>query len=496
MAPRHETIDGSAAWRGTSGACTLASAFAALLLACTERDDTLLTSPVGPSTPGRIEAGAAGAAEPIAPGPVQPPSGPVRPRPKLPTKPAPVDREPALPEPSPPAPSITPPPGVGSDACSPVVAESSCARAALAPFEQRCGTGGLTRSGAHALGRFPYLQQLSDTSVNVLYKRRIGAGTSDAVEITLPDGSVVTRAPTITDPGSSGERQRIARIDGLSPGTYYCYTVGNLTERIGFRTAPPPDADASLRFAVLGDSGDASVGAAAVRDRLAALPIDLVLHTGDAAYLDGTLEQFEQNFFRVYEGLIKSVAIFPVAGNHEYHTDAAAPFLEVFDLPENGDVVGRERWYSFDFGDVHFVGLDTEQLGAEQTEWLERDLADNQRRWTVVYFHRPPFSSGTHGNAPDVEQAFVPVLQSHAVPIVFAGHDHSYERTLPIGGVTYVISGGGGRLTRPVGTSDFTVKSQAVLHVTHVEVRGRSMTVRAIDVAGTTIDSFELTLPD
>ena len=53
--------------------------------------------------------------------------------------------------------------------------------------------------------------------------------------------------------------------------------------------------------------------------------------------------------------------MFPVSGNHEYETEDAAPYLESFVLPENGD---RERYYSFDWGDVHFVGLDTERIGA------------------------------------------------------------------------------------------------------------------------------------
>lgn len=417
-----------------------------------------------------------------------------------PLGPAPTDAdEPPLPPTNPapgnPAEPVAPP-VLASDACSPVaVTGPSCARAALVPFEDRCGSGGLTRSGARSLLRIPYVQRLGATGVDIVYKRRSG-GASDVVDITLPDGSIIAQAPTLTDPGSPGGRQRLARIEGLSPGTYHCYQVASLTERIGFRTAPARGGDTPVRFAVFGDSGDGGIGQAAVRDRLLALPVDLILHTGDVAYNDGTIEQFERHFFRYYEGLLKSVPFFPIPGNHEYHTDDAAPFIEVFDLPDNGGAAGRERWYSFDYGDVHFVGLDTEQLVTEQIEWLDRDLSDNQRPWTVVYFHRPPFSSGTHGSAPDVAQAFVPVLQNHAVPIVFAGHEHSYERTRPIGGVTYVITGGGGKLLRSVGTSEFTAKSQAVLHVLDVEVRGRGMAVRALDVTGASVDSFELTLPD
>lgn len=474
----------------------LASAFAGVLLAttCKEPDHTVLTPPVEPGLTAPTELQSS---DPV--GAVPPPSTPPSaeaPAPPSPPEPPPANPpQSASPPPPEPVPSIVMSPPSIADACSPVtVLDPGCVRAALVPFEQRCGTGALTRAGAQALVRVPYLQRLGKSSVDILYKRRSG-GTSDVVEITLPDGSPVAQAPTVADPGSLGGLQRAARVEGLSPDTYYCYSVASLTERAGFRTAPAPDSGTPVRFAVFGDSGDGGIGQAAVRDRLLALPMDLMLHTGDVAYGSGTLEQFEQFFFRPYEALLKSVPIFPIPGNHEYYSQDAAPFIEVFDLPENGGVAGRERWYSFDYGDVHFVGLDTEQLGTEQVDWLDRDLSDNQRPWTVVYFHRPPFSSGAHGNASDVEQAFVPVFQRHAVPIVFSGHEHNYERTRPIGGVTYVITGGGGKQIRAVGSSDFTVESEAVLHVMEVEVRGRSMAVRAIDVAGATVDAFELTLP-
>jgi hypothetical protein len=463
--------------------------------ACEGHDDTILTRPVEPAAAPPAETADPGPV--LAPTPLPSASAGVEERaPAGPTNAAPKPAQASPPQPIEPAPSTHREPTPGGDACSPVtLLDHGGARAALVPFEQRCGAGGLTRAGSQALVRVPYLQRLSDTAVDVVYKRMSG-GASDVVEITSPDGTPLAQAPTLTDPGSAGGLQRLARVEGLSPDTYYCYRVVGLTQRIGFRTAPAPAQDAPVRFAVFGDSGNGGVGQAAVRDRLLALPMDLVLHTGDVAYGAGTIEQFEQFFFRPYEGLLKSVAIFPIPGNHEYYTEAAAPFIEVFDLPENGGVTGRERWYSFDFGDVHFVGLDTERLGVEQAEWLDRDLSESQRPWTVVYFHRPPFASGAHGSAADVQQAFVPVLQDHAVPIVFSGHEHHYERTRPIGGVTYVVTGGGGKQLRPVAASDFTVESESVLHVVHVEVRGRSMTVRALDVTGASVDSFELTLPD
>lgn len=493
------------------GAVCWPVSIALLLGACSEQDATRLTIPEQPgqsATPssespspsiapaGRVEPStSSGEAARPAPGGLAPPTAGVEPT--------------SAPGPSASAPDACSP--TSTDACTPAPPDAlppldppapldpPTPRGALAAFEQHCGPGGVTPRGAEALARLPYLQRLSDGGVDILYKRTAAVAPDvdvvDVVDVSLPDGSLVAHVPAVVDPGAPDGLQRLAHVESLAPASYYCYAIAGLTNRIGFRTAPPPGGDASVRFAVFGDSGDGGVGQAAVRDQLQSLPADLILHTGDVAYETGTLDQFEQRFFRVYQRMLESVPIFPIAGNHEHYSTGAGPFLEVFDLPENGSEAGREYWYSFDFGDVHFVGLDTEQLGAEQEAWLERDLSQSHRRWTVVYFHRPPFSAGYHGNAADVEQAFVPILQSHRVPIVFAGHEHSYERTRPIGGVTYVITGGGGKRLRAVGSSDSTVKSQSVLHLMEVEVHGASMHVRAIDVSGTEIDAFDLAAP-
>jgi acid phosphatase type 7 len=379
----------------------------------------------------------------------------------------------------------------------------------LAPFESRCGNGTPTEAGQRELRRRPYVQNVTEHSMSVLYKLRQQAPDEETLVVSTPVGAVVAAAPAARDPSASDGLQRVARVTGLEPSTYYCYSVGSLTGRIGFRTAPPHDVDAVVRFAVFGDSGGRGAAQLAVRDQLATVPFDLLLHTGDIAYEVGSLEQFEEGFFDVYAELLKSISVFPVPGNHEYVSAAAAPFLEVFDLPGNdfpeGDLpdggllqgraitVDDERWYSFDWGDVHFVGLDTEQPYAEQIAWLDRDLAQNERSWAVVYLHRPPYSSGAHGGSPTIEAAFVPLFERHRVTIVFAGHDHDYERTVPINGVTYVITGGGGKSTRSVGSSWFTAHSERALHFVSVEVSGGTLMLRAIDSTGRELDSAVIT---
>jgi acid phosphatase type 7 len=265
--------------------------------------------------------------------------------------------------------------------------------------------------------------------------------------------------------------------------------------RAGFRTAPAPGAGAPVRFVALGDSGEGGRDQRAVRAQIGTVPFDLMIHTGDIAYSAGTRLEFERNFFAVYADTLELFPMFPASGNHEYETEDAAPYREAFLLPDNGGPEGRERWYSYDYGDVHFVALDTERVGPVQAAWLDADLTANRRPWTIVYLHKPPFSSGEHGNEPSVQAHFVPLFAKHRVPLVLAGHDHHYERSTPQQGVTYVVTGGGGRGTRPAGASPFTAFSESVCHFLYVTVEGEALTLHAIDGVGREFDSLRLPRP-
>jgi hypothetical protein len=149
-----------------------------------------------------------------------------------------------------------------------------------------------------------------------------------------------------------------------------------------------------------------------------------------------------------------------------------------------------ERWYSYDWGDVHFVALDTERTGPAQAKWLEADLAAIKLPWTIVYCHKPPNSSGEHGGDPAVNKYFVPIFKAHHVQLVLSGHDHDYERFKPLGGVQYIVTGGGGMGVREFsGHAGASAFAQAVIHFLVVSVDGDKLTVHAIDGTGREFDS-------
>ena len=352
-----------------------------------------------------------------------------------------------------------------------------------------CGPGSRTDAGS-VVRREPYLQDVTPRSAMIGWVTTDGAG--EHVRVTSIDGATVAVVPAVIQRGetrSDDETQVWARLSGLEPSTVYCYAVERgavaLTERTGFRTAPLASSAGPVRFMAFGDSGSGDDDQRALRDRMFDMPYDLVLHTGDIAYDSGTIDQYEDHVFAVYARLLRNVPMFPIAGNHDYKSDDGQAFRDVFALPDDA-----ERFYSFDWGRVHFVGLDTEADYGLQAAWLAADLAATRLPWRIVYMHHPMYSSGAHGSDLALRALLAPVFARGGVQLVLAGHDHDYERMHPQNGVAYVVTGGGGRRTRAVDRSEFTAFAASVIHFVYVEVGADQLVLHAIDGAGVEFDSM------
>ncbi len=374
--------------------------------------------------------------------------------------------------------------GPGGDTSNPATRSSP-----IEKFKTACGDGGLASDG---MARAAYMQDVTSSSAVVGWVT--SSQGAQRVAFSRPDETHVMDAVGDTDPNamraSNDEHQMWSTAAGLEPNTIYCYGIdGNLpmSARAGFRTAPAADSKEPVRFLAFGDSGTGLADQYMLLDQMHTVDYDLIIHTGDIAYDNGTILEFETNVFGVYDELFRSIPFFPAPGNHEYNTvHNAAPFLSVFKLPGN---TGK-TWYSFDWGPVHFASLDTEADYATQAAWLDADLAASTKDWKIVYLHRPLYSSGDHGSDMGLRGKLEPVLKRHGVQLVLAGHDHNYERILPQGGVNYVVTGGGGKATRPVGASTFTAFSTSTIHFVYGEVVGDVLTLHAIDATGKEFDSL------
>jgi 3',5'-cyclic AMP phosphodiesterase CpdA len=260
------------------------------------------------------------------------------------------------------------------------------------------------------------------------------------------------------------------------------------------------DAD-FVRFAVLGDSGSGGRNAMAIASRMAeayqATPYGMVLHVGDVSYYGSIADRWADVFVRPYRPLLDAGVRFEIAvGNHEYEeTPSATANAEIAELLRLAGEQGR--YFRVRRGPVDFFVLDsstpliTGNAAAEQLAWLEAELAASDAPWKVVALHHPPYSSGKRGSWLQVRDAVEPLFVRYGVDLVFAGHDHFYERTTPQQGVVYVISGGGCKRS-PVGRSDFTAVSRDTLQFMVVDVDGDELRARAIDDRGSVFDQFTL----
>jgi hypothetical protein len=364
-------------------------------------------------------------------------------------------------------------------------------RSPVEELRAACGDGSMTTYGTPSLKRQPYLQQV--TTANAMLGWVTTQPGDEHVKLMKPPGAMLATARGAVEEytlRSPGENQIWTALDTLEPSTIYCYQIADdtqaLTNPTGFRTAPSPDSTDPVRFIAFGDSGGGGSDQYALLEQMYTVPYELMIHTGDLAYDSGTISQFEDNVFGVYADLFKNIPFMPAAGNHDYGTLRGAPFRDVFNMPG----ASGEKWYSYDWGRVHFVALDTESDYATQMTWLEQDLAANQLPWKIIYMHKPPYSSGTHGSDGSLRGKLAPIAEKYGVQLVLAGHDHNYERMKPQNGVAYVVTGGGGVGTRSVGTSSFTALSVDVIHFVQVEVGVDELTLHAIDATGREFDSM------
>ena len=256
----------------------------------------------------------------------------------------------------------------------------------------------------------------------------------------------------------------------------------------GFRTAPATGTG-NTTFIVFGDSGTGSTQQRQLATLMSNDTFDVALHAGDIAYGssngtgDASYQTYNDWFFDIYAPWLPFRAFYPSEGNHDSRPsngDGVA-YLDAFTLPTNGASSSypdhAERYYSFDYGRVHFVVLDTEfafqdaTRRAEQLSWLESDLAATPQPWKIALFHRSPYSAGgEHGSDLAVRAAFSPVFERYGVQLALSAHEHTYERTHPLARVGDRHGRHLHRLGRrrrssvPVGTAEWTAYARVTRH--------------------------------
>ena len=310
------------------------------------------------------------------------------------------------------------------------------------------------------------------------------------------NGQSVRVAAEVRRIDDRGELLHVAALDWLRPGVRYSYVIecGQATERGSFRAAP--EGAGPFRFVIYGDTRSMPERHAAVSVAIAKERPDFVLHTGDLVAAGDRWELWKKEFFDPAEPFLRESGFWPARGNHE---QTAALYHELFVLPNKG------IYYSFDWGNAHFVVLDNYQQGADRQamlDWFKKDLTESKAEWTFVIYHEPSFNVGGHGSAWGRED-FVPVMYEHGVDFSVAGHSHLYERFLPIAQqgkkpITFIVSGGGGAPSYAALPSPILAGGigDAVVHYCAFEINGNRLTMTAKQPDGTVIDRLELVKTD
>jgi 3',5'-cyclic AMP phosphodiesterase CpdA len=252
---------------------------------------------------------------------------------------------------------------------------------------------------------------------------------------------------------------------------------------------PPPE----FHLAVVGDGGDggARIDAtgAAVERVGASEPFDALLLLGDNVYPAGDPTKLPDTVFEPFADVLADGAdLLAILGNHDVKDGHGAEQLEALGMPGG-------YWAVEDDG-VLIVGIDsTEMDDPEQLAFLDDALASTSAVWRIVAVHHPPYSAGYQGSSLETREALAPYLERHGVQLVLSGHDHDYQRSVPIDGVTFVVSGAASG-TRRTGEDDFTAAAYSWHHFVDIAITGDRLELRAVGQDGSVFDEVTLTATD
>lgn len=307
------------------------------------------------------------------------------------------------------------------------------------------------------LTRGPYLQMGTSTSMRIRWRTDF-SGSTRILYGTTPNNLNMS----VVDLTNTTEHS--VDLTNLSPATKYYYAIGTAAHIIQgdsinyFRTYPATGTDYEIDLWVTGDCGTGYTTQTDVLnkflDHIGSKYMDGWLLLGDNAYQNGLDYEYQSGFFAPYQQsrIMKQTVIWPAPGNHDYwgapNTESRNfTYYQIFDTPTSGQMGGvpsnTEAYYSYNIGNIHIVSLDsygTESgwkmydTSSTQAQWLKQDLAANTQDWTILYWHHPPYTKGSHDSDWEadlvaVRDRFIRMIDRYKVDLVLCGHSHCYERS-------------------------------------------------------------------
>jgi hypothetical protein len=247
----------------------------------------------------------------------------------------------------------------------------------------------------------------------------------------------------------------------------------------------------SVNFLVIGDSGtgdraQTETGAQMWRAH-SLFPYEFAIMLGDNMYGSERPQDYVAKFERPYKPLLDAnISFYASLGNHD---DPNQRFYKNFGM-------GGKRFYTYQKKDVRFFALDSNYMDQDQQRWLEDELSKSNSKWKIAYFHHPIYSSGgRHGSEVDLRSIVEPIFIKYNLNVVFAGHEHFYERLKPQKGIHYFTAGGSAKLRSGdiMSASQMTAKGfDSEQSFMLVEIDGDVLRFQTISRRGKRVDSGEI----
>jgi acid phosphatase type 7 len=311
---------------------------------------------------------------------------------------------------------------------------------------------------AAQISRGPYLQAGTDTSMVIRWR------TATASLCALKYGTDFNAQNSVLNETSSSTEHEL-KATSLQAFTKYFYSVYDGGTKLAgdssfyFITNPVAGTVQPVHCWVIGDMGRANQDQMDVRNTYwnsvrNNRHTDVWLWTGDNVYSSGTDQEYQDKMFNIYPEILRNTVARPCPGNHDYQSvDAGThdgPYYQNFTMPKDAEAGGapsnEEGYYSFDYGNVHFISLNSENLAwyisstSAMANWLRADLVANTQPFVIAYWHQPPYSRGSHDSDGAFSQMYFmrtninPILEQYGADLVLNGHSHNYERSFLING--------------------------------------------------------------
>ncbi len=266
-----------------------------------------------------------------------------------------------------------------------------------------------------------------------------------------------------------------------------CFALAAISLSLYAQELTLPLKAGSVRFAAIGDMGNGNKVQYEVAEQMIAyrrkFPFEFVMMLGDDLIGGHDPSDYQSKFELPYKALLDAgIKFYATFGNHDISNER---FYKLFNM-------SGQQYYTYKKSNVRFFALDSNYMTPQQLSWLEKELQNSGSDWKICYFHHPLYSSAAfHGSSTELRLLLEPLFVKYGVQVVFAGHEHVYERVKPQKGIYYFTEVASGELRKgDLRKTDLTAAGyDQDRSFMLVEISGDELYFQTISRTGRTVDS-------